>query len=128
VFRFDTKGKLSPRYVGHFEVKEIVGLMVYRVALPPELAGVHDVFHVSTLRKHIPDPSQVVSFKPLRVQENLTYEEMPIHIMDQKEKQLRAKTIPLVKVLWQNHGVEEASWKLEQEMRNRYPHLFKDEY
>jgi hypothetical protein len=127
VFRFDKKGKLSPRYVGPFEVNEIVGPVAYRVALPPELAGVHDVFHVSTLRKHIPDPSQVVNFKPLRVQENLTYEEMPIQIMDRKEKQLRAKTIPLVKVLWRNHGVEEASWELEQEMRNRYPHLFEDQ-
>jgi hypothetical protein len=127
VFRFDKKGKLSPRYVGPFEVNEIVGPVAYRVVLPPELVGVHDVFHVSTLRKHIPDPSQVVNFKPLRVQENLTYEEMPIQIMDRKEKQLRAKTIPLVKVLWRNHGVEEASWELEQEMRNRYPHLFEDQ-
>ena len=57
VFRFDTKGKLSPRYVGPFEVKEIVGPVAYRVALPPELARVHDVFHVSTLQKYIPDPS-----------------------------------------------------------------------
>jgi hypothetical protein len=127
VFRFDKKGKLSPRYVGPFEVNEIVGPVAYRVALPPELAGVHDVFHVSTLRKHIPDPLQVVNFKPLRVQENLTYEEMPIQIMDRKEKQLRTKTIPLVKVLWRNHGVEEASWELEQKMRNRYPHLFEDQ-
>jgi hypothetical protein len=127
VFRFGKKGKLSPRYVGPFEVNEIVGPVAYRVALPPELAGVHDVFHVSTLRKHIPDPLQVVNFKPLRVQENLTYEEMPIQIMDRKEKQLRTKTIPLVKVLWRNHGVEEASWELEQEMRNRYPHLFEDQ-
>jgi hypothetical protein len=92
------------------------------------LAGVHDVFHVSTLQKHISDPSQVVNFKPLQIQENLTYEEMPIQIIDRKEKQLRVKTIPLVKVLWRNHGVEEALWELEQEMRNRYPHLFKDEY
>ena len=65
VFQFDTKGKLSPRYVGPFEVKEIVGLVAYRVALPLELAGVHDVFHVSTLRKHIHDPLQVANFKPL---------------------------------------------------------------
>jgi hypothetical protein len=128
MFRFGKKGKLSPRYVGPFEVNEIVGPVAYRVALPPELAGVHDVFHVSTLRKHIPDPLQVVNFKPLRVQENLTYEEMPIQIMDRKEKQLRTKTIPLVKVLWRNHGVEEASWELEQEMRNRYPHLFEDQF
>ena len=57
VFRFDKKGKLSPRYVGPFKVKEVVGPVAYRVALSPELPGVHDVFHVSTLRKHIHDPS-----------------------------------------------------------------------
>jgi hypothetical protein len=124
VIRFGKKGKLSPRYIGPFEVRETVGPVAYRVALPPELAGVHDVFHVSTLRKYVHDPSHVINFKPLRIKENLSYEEVPIRVMDRKEQQLRTKTIPIVKVLWQNHDVEEASWELEQEMRNRYPHLF----
>jgi hypothetical protein len=108
-------------------VKEVVGPVAYRVALPPELAGVHDVFHVSTLRKYVHDPSQVINFKPLCIQENLTYEEVPIEIVDRKEQQLRSKTILLVKVIWRNHGIEEASWELEQEMKNRYPYLFEDE-
>jgi hypothetical protein len=109
VIRFGKKGKLGPRYVGPFEVKEVVGPVSYRVALPLELAGVHDMFHVSTLRKYVHDPSHVISFKPLKIQENLTYEEMLIQILNHKEQQLRKKTIPLVKILWRNHGVEEAS-------------------
>jgi hypothetical protein len=126
VIRFGKKGKLSPRYVGPFEVKEVVGPVAYRIALPPELAGVHDVFHVSTLRKYVHDPSHVISYEPLQIQENLTYEERPIQILDHKEQQLRTKTIPLVKVLWRNHGMEEASWELEQDMKNRYPDLFEN--
>jgi hypothetical protein len=125
VIRFGKKGKLSPRYVCPFEVKEVVGQVAYRVALPPELARVHDVFLVSTLRKYVHDPSHVISYKPLQIHENLSYEEMPIQILDHKKQQLRTKTM-LVKVLWRNHGVEEASWELEQEMRNKYPHLFQD--
>jgi hypothetical protein len=105
-------------------VKEVVGYVAYKVALPPELAGVHDVFHVSTLRKYVHDPLHVISYKPKQIHENLSYEEIPTQILDHKEQQLRTKTIPLVKVLWQNHGIEESSWELEQEMRNRYPHLF----
>jgi hypothetical protein len=124
VIWFGKKGKLSPRYVGPFEVKEVIGQVAYRVALSPELAGVHDVFHVSTLWKYVHDPSHVISYKPLQIHENLSYEEVPIQILDHKEQQLRTKTISLVKVLWRNHGVEEASWELEQEMRNKYPHLF----
>jgi hypothetical protein len=124
VIRFGKKGKLSSRYIGHFEVKEVVRPVAYRVALPLELVGVHDVFHVSTLRKYVHDPSHVINFKPLQIKDNLSYKEVPIQIMDRKEQQLRTKTIPIVKVLWQNHNVEEASWELEQEMRNIYPHLF----
>jgi hypothetical protein len=107
------KGKLSPRYVGPFLVTEVIGLVAYRVELPSNLADVHDVFHVSTLQKYVHDPLHVIDFEPLQVQANLKYEEKPVKILDQKVQQLRTKTIPLVKVLWQNHDVEEASWELE---------------
>jgi hypothetical protein len=90
-------------------VKEMVRPVAYRIALLLELVGVHDVFHVSTLQKYVHDPSQVISFKPLHIQENLTCEEMPIEIVDRKEQQLRTKTISLIKVSWRNHDIEEAS-------------------
>jgi len=117
--RFNKKGMLSPRFVGPFEIKEIVGPMAYKVELPLVLSDIHNVFHV-----HVHDPLHVVDFEPLQVQEDLKYEELPVQILDLKEKQLRTKTIPLVKVLWRNHDVEEASWELENEIRNKYPHLF----
>jgi hypothetical protein len=124
VMRFGKKGKLSPRYVGPFMIIEIVGPVAYRVELPPELAEVHDVFHVSTLRRYVHDPLHVVDFKPLQIQANLRYEELPVQILDRKEQKLRTKTIALVKDLWRNHDVEEASWELEREMQDKYPHLF----
>ena len=69
------------------------------------------MFHVSMLRKYIPDPSYVLNYKPLKIKDNLTYEEVPIQILDCKDHVLRTKTISLVKVLWKNHTVEEASWE-----------------
>ncbi|XP_062145354.1 uncharacterized protein LOC133852598 [Alnus glutinosa] len=124
VMRLGKKGKLSPRFVGPFEVKEVVGLVAYKVELPPALFEIHNIFHVSTLRKHVHDPRHIVDYEPLQVQNDLEYEELPVQILDRKEQRLRTKTIPLVKILWRNHDVEEASWELEHEMRNKYPHLF----
>jgi hypothetical protein len=124
VMRFGKKGKLSPRFVRPFEVKEVIGPMAYKVELLPALSEIHNVFHVSTLRRHVHDPRHIIDFEPLQVQDNLKYEELPVQILDRKEQRIRTKTIPLVKVLWQNHDVEEASWKLEHEMRNKYPHFF----
>ena len=92
--------------------------------LPPELDGVHNVFHMSQLRKYMYDPSHILSYEPLQVDETLSYEEKPLKILNQRVKELRNKSIPLVKVLWTHHGEEEATWEKESEMRSRYPHLF----
>ncbi|KAL5560696.1 hypothetical protein UlMin_036907 [Ulmus minor] len=101
-----------------------VGKVAYRLALPPDLSSVHNVFHVSMLKKYVPDPTHVLEHEPIEVHEDLTYEEQPVQILDRKEKTLRNKAIPLVKVLWRNHKVEEATWERENEMRVKYPHLF----
>jgi hypothetical protein len=105
-------------------VTGIVGPVAYRVELPSSMTGIHDVFHVSQLRKCVHDPLHIISYDPLDIQLDLTYEEVPVRILNHKEQQLRTKTKPLVKVLWRNHNVEEASWELERDMRERYPHLF----
>jgi hypothetical protein len=123
VMRFGKKGKLSPKFVGPFEITQKVGRLAYRIALPPDLIGMHDVFHVSMLRKYIANPDIIVEYEPLEIQEGLTYVEEPIKKMD-KEQVLHTKTIPIVKVLWHNHGVEEALWEAEHDMRCHYPHLF----
>ncbi|KAL4013871.1 hypothetical protein IC575_026056 [Cucumis melo] len=117
VLRFEKKGKLSPRFVGPFEILERIGPVAYRLALPPSLSAVHDVFHVSMLRRYVADPTHIVDFEPLQVSENLSYEEQPVEILAREIKKLRSRDIPLVKVLWQNHGVEEATWEREEDMK-----------
>ncbi|KAL0549222.1 hypothetical protein IC582_013703 [Cucumis melo] len=126
VLRFERRGKLSPRFVGPFEILERIGPVAYRLALPPSLSTVHDVFHVSMLRKYVPDPSHVVDYEPLEIDENLSYAEQPVEVLAREVKTLRNKEIPLVKVLWRNHRVEEATWEREDDMRSRYPELFEE--
>ncbi|KAL5567769.1 hypothetical protein UlMin_024344 [Ulmus minor] len=109
VMQFGKKGKLSPSYIGPFEIRERIGKVAYRLPLPPELSSVHNVFHVSMLRKYISDPSHVLESEPIEVHKDLTYEEQPVQILDRKDMTLRNKVIPLVKVLWRNHKVEEAT-------------------
>ncbi|KAA0056044.1 ty3-gypsy retrotransposon protein [Cucumis melo var. makuwa] len=118
VLRFERRGKLSPRFVGPFEILERIGPVAYRLALPPSLSTVHDVFHVSMLRKYVLDPSHVVDYEPLEIDENLSYTEQPVEVLARKVKMLRNREIPLVKVLWRNHRVEEATWEREDDMRN----------
>ena len=106
VLRFERRGKLSPRFIGPYEIVSKVGPVDYRLKLPPELSKIHDTFHVSMLRKYILNPSHVLREQPVQLRENLTYEETPMQIVDPKEHVLRSKVIPLVKVLWKNHERE----------------------
>ncbi|KAL5563983.1 hypothetical protein UlMin_033730 [Ulmus minor] len=96
VMRFGKKGKLSSRFIGPFEI----------------------------LERYVSDPSHVLEHEPIQVNEDLTYEEKPVQILDRKDKTLRNKVIPLVKVLWRNHKIEEATWEREDDMRINYPELF----
>ncbi|XP_042465610.1 uncharacterized protein LOC122048067 [Zingiber officinale] len=124
VRRFGLKGKLAPRYIGPFQILERIGEVAYRLALPPSLAGVHDVFHVSMLRKYVPHPTHILTDVSITLQPDVTYEEVPVRILDRKERQLRNKTIRLVKVGWGHHSDDEATWELEDEIRAQYPQLF----
>ena len=127
VIRFGKRGKLSPRYIGPFEVLERVGAVAYRLALPPSLSTVHEVFHVSMLRKYTLDPTHIVDWGELVVDADETFEEGPVRIMDSREQVLHGKTVRLVKVLWQHRGVEEATWEREDTIRANYPFLFEGE-
>ena len=99
VLRFGRRGKLRPRYIGPYEIITRVGPVAYRLDLPLELSKVHNVFHVSMLRKYIPDASHVLRDQPVELKDNLTYEEQSMQIVDRREHILRNKVIPLVKVL-----------------------------
>ena len=83
--------------------------MAYRLALIPSFSAIHDVFHVSMLRKYMTDLSHVIDYKPLKIDENLSYTEQPVEILARKVKMLGNIGIPLVKILWWNHKVEEAT-------------------
>ncbi|XP_073018003.1 uncharacterized protein [Primulina eburnea] len=124
--RFGRKGKLAPRYIGPYAIVERIGTLAYRLDLPQSLSAIHDVFHVSMLRKYEPDPSHVLRTDEVELDSSLSYVEHPVQILDRKEKQLRNKTIPLVMVQWSRHGREEATWELEAKMRQEWPHLFEN--
>ena len=121
---FGRNGKLSPRFIGPYEILERVGPVAYRLAFPLELAKLHDVFHVSMLHRYRSDPSHILPIQDIQVQEYFTFEEELKAILDREIKQLRNKQVPLVKVLWQHHGMEEATWEPESTMRVQYPQLF----
>ena len=110
------KGKLKPRYNGPFEILQQIGAVTYRIALPPELSYIQDVFHVSILRKYVHDPMHVINRYPLDVSEDLNYDETSFEIVDRHDQVLRNKVIPLVRVLWQHHKWEESTWEREDEI------------
>jgi hypothetical protein len=124
VHRFGVSGKLSPRYIGPFQILRRVGPVAYELALPPALDRVHPVFHVSQLRRYVRDPSHCIDHSSLHVQDDLTYQEEPMQILDRKEQRLRSKVIKLVLVKWGRHSDKEATWELEESIREKYPELF----
>jgi len=124
VIRFGTRGKLSPRFIGPFEILDRVGEVSYRLALPPSLEGVHNVFHVSQLRKYVKDEGHILNHSELELRPDLSYEEQPMTILDRSVKTLKNRTIPLVLVSWNKHAPGEATWEREDIIRERYPHLF----
>ena len=127
VVRFGKRGKLSWRFIGPFEILERIGTVAYRMALPPSMSGVHEVFHVSRLREYTPDPAHVVDWGQIEVDTDGTFEEGPVCILDSRDQVLRRKTVRLVRVLWRHYGVEESTWEREDTMRATYPFLFRDE-
>ena len=118
MLRLGLKGKLAPRYVGPFEVTKTIGLVAYRLALPPYLAKIHDVFHVSLLRKAEVDPSRVLPQIPLEIDENLTLEMKLVKVLYYNVKELRNKKISIIKILWRNSQIEEVTWERESQISN----------
>ncbi|WMV46209.1 hypothetical protein MTR67_039594 [Solanum verrucosum] len=124
VMRFGKKGKLSPRYIGPYRISKSIGNVAYKLELPQELAAVHPVFHIFMLKKCMGNPSLSIPIKYIGIKDNLSYEEIPIQILDNQVCKLRTNEVALVKVLCRNQFVEEATWEAEEDMKKRYPHLF----
>ncbi|XP_025678287.1 uncharacterized protein [Arachis hypogaea] len=99
--------KLNPRYIGPYEILKRIGAVAYRIALPSYLSNLHDMFHVSQLRKYTPDTSHILDPEPIQVREDLTFSVIPMRIDDTSIKRLHGKEVSLVKVAWSRAGIEE---------------------
>nr|GEZ27196.1 putative nucleotidyltransferase, ribonuclease H [Tanacetum cinerariifolium] len=124
VSHFGIKGKLSPRFIGPFEILDHVGEVRKLLALPPQLSHVHNLFHVSLLRGYKYHPIHVVSYLLDHIRKDLSLVEEPEKILDRRERVMRNKTIPFVKILWKNHLEHEATWEIKESMRASYPSFF----
>ena len=122
--RFGVKGKLAPRYVGPFNILSRRGENAYHLELPEKLSKVHDVFHVSQLKKCFKDPDRAVDHETIELQEDLSYEEHPVRILDEAERRTRNKSTKFFKVQWSHHSDKEATWETEEDLRQKYPDLF----
>jgi hypothetical protein len=120
VKRFGMKGKLAPRYIGPFPILEKCGTMAYKLELPPSLAGVHDIFHVSQFKKCLKTPVDIKLPEVTPLEANLSYPKHPINVLDQKDRVTRCKTIKFFEIQWSNHGEEEASWESEDFLRSHH--------
>src|SRR5664279_940960 len=124
VRRFGIKGKLDPRYVGPFTILAKRGELSYKLELSSNFANVHDVFHVSQLRHCFKDPFRGVDIKNIDLQEDLTYREHPVRILEEAERTTRNEAIKFLKVQWSNHSEDEATWEREDDLRKDYPDFF----
>jgi hypothetical protein len=121
VKRFGVKEKLAPHYIGPFPILEKCGSVGYKLDLPPSLAGVHNVFHVSQLKKCLKAPVDVMLPEVTLLKADLSYPEHPIKVLDQKDCVMRCKIIKFFKTQWSNHSKEEATWESEDFLRSRHP-------
>ncbi|GJS25248.1 putative reverse transcriptase domain-containing protein [Tanacetum coccineum] len=121
---YGKKGKLTPRFVGPFEIIEKAGPVAYMLDLPEELDGVHDTFHVSNLKKCLADPTLQVPLDEIQVDDKLNFVEEPVEIMEREFKKLKRSRIAIVKVQWNSKCGPEFTWEREDQMKLKYPHLF----
>ena len=121
VQRFGLKGKLAPRYIGPFEILEICGPVAYRIRLPSQLQAVHDVFHISQLKKCVRVPEEIVEQQDLEVEPDLSYVEHPMKILDTKERSTRRAKVKMYKIQWNNPTEEEATWETEHYLQQNFP-------
>ncbi|GJZ67188.1 putative nucleotidyltransferase, ribonuclease H [Tanacetum coccineum] len=121
VFRFKTKGKLSPRFIGPFKILKRVGEVAYVLELPEEMRGIHNTFHVSYLRKCLADESSMITLDDIEINPEITTQEEPVAILGRKSRQLRNKQIPLVKVQWKHSNGTSIRWEPEEKKKINLP-------
>jgi hypothetical protein len=122
--RFGKRGKLNPRYVGPFEIIERVGEVAYRLKLPEEMSGIHDVFHISNLKKCLADETLVIPYKEITLNDKLRFVEEPVEVVDYAVKETRLSKTPIVKIRWNSKHGEHFTWEREDVFKHKYPHIF----
>ncbi|WVZ75273.1 LOW QUALITY PROTEIN: hypothetical protein U9M48_023345 [Paspalum notatum var. saurae] len=122
--RFQVKGKLAPRYIGPYKIEERIGKVAYRLQLSESMSDIHNVFHVSQLKKCLKEPARQVELDTLELQPDLRYKEVPIKILVTGVKKTPRSAIKICRVLWSRHGEEESTWQREDALREEHPHLF----
>jgi hypothetical protein len=127
VRRFGVKGKLAPQYVGPYQIQAKRGEVAYQLNLPESLSAVHNVFHVSQLKKCLRVPEEQLPVEDLEVQEDLTYIEKPTQILEFADRVTQRNTTRMCKVRWGHHSEEEATWEREDDLKAKYPELFADQ-
>ncbi|XP_076945196.1 uncharacterized protein LOC143616167 [Bidens hawaiensis] len=124
IIRFGKRGKLSPRFVGPFKIIQRIGPVAYRLELPSEFRGIHNVFHVSNIKKCLSDESLIVPVEDIRIDDKLRFVEEPVEVMDWKIQKLRHNKIKLVKVRRNSRLGPEFTWERQDKMKRKYPQLF----
>nr|GEV80188.1 putative reverse transcriptase domain-containing protein [Tanacetum cinerariifolium] len=124
VIRFGKCGKLSPQYIGPFEIIERIGLVAYKLELPEKLRGIHKTFQVSNLKKCLADKNLVIPLEEIQLDDKLYFIKELVEIMDREVKQLRQSRIPIVKVRWNSRCGPEYTWEREYFFKRNYPHMF----
>jgi hypothetical protein len=127
VQRFGIKGKLGPRYIGPYEIIEACGPVAYKLKLPPKMSAIHNVFHVSQLKKCVRLPIEVITEPDVEIELDLSYQKYPSKVLDCKERSTRARTIKMYKIQWSNHSEEEATWETKDFLRSNYPNCLPKE-
>jgi hypothetical protein len=121
VSRFGVKGKLAPRYIGPFPILERYGPMAYRLQLPETLSAVHNVFHVSQLKKCLRVLDRTIEVTDVALEPDLTYSEHPIRVLDQKDRVTRRRKLKFYKIQWNQHTEDEATWKTQDFLEKNFP-------
>jgi hypothetical protein len=121
VSRFRVKGKLAPWYIGPFPILERYGPVAYRLQLPATLYAVHNVFHVSQLKKCLRVLNRTIEVMDVALEPNLTYSDHPIQVLDQKDKITWRKTLKFYKIQWNQHSENEATWETQDFLEKNFP-------
>jgi hypothetical protein len=121
VTRFGVKGKLAPRYIGLFPILERCGLVAYRLQVPETLSAVHNVFHVSQLKKCLWVPDRTIDVTDVTLEPDLTYSEHPIQVLDQKDRITRRRVLKFYKIHWNQHTEDEATWETQDFLEKNFP-------